>query len=344
VITHQPDAGPELSTRIRPAFLTPVDRESVQGDAPVTFVANVVLDDIDPATVTLTLRSNHDGDLWTGPLPVDTQVARMEVASMTSGFHRIELIATSGSETGRAVISVGVCVWAVAQNFDAPLDPAHWLMWGDASRHADGYVELTGNLRQRRGSVFNVDRALNQGDTTLRFRVATGHCNPAGTDCSFPDSDGADGFAMSVFDVDTVQELENILSIAGDGGCMSYGVSGPCGAAHVGGFHIEFDTWNNVEYSDPTVDDHVAITLDGDPSNHVLWTAVPNLEDNLWHQVEIQTRGSHISVWLDDALAIDGDVPGFSFKGGFIGFSGTTGYYTNFHRIDDLQVQEDCHF
>ena len=39
---------------------------------------------------------------------------------------------------------------------------------------------------------------------------------------------------------------------------------------------------------------------------------------------------------------IDQRVEGLDFKGGYIGFSGTTGYYTNFHRFDDLRTRPAC--
>ena len=54
--------------------------------------------------------------------------------------------------------------------------------------------------------------------------------------------------------------------------------------------------------------------------------------------------GEDVTVLMDDSIVIDGNVPGLSFKGGFIGFTGTTGYYTNYHRFDDLEVQEACTF
>ena len=40
---------------------------------------------------------------------------------------------------------------------------------------------------------------------------------------------------------------------------------------------------------------------------------------------------------------IDVQTPqGFSFRGGYIIFSGSTGYYTNFHRVDNLDIIHDC--
>jgi hypothetical protein len=305
------------------------------------FLGHVVLDDVNPSTVNVTLASERDGVVWSGMLP-EAQGLRIPVENLSAGFHRMVLTATSTTgETGRAAISIGVCRWSVAESFDEPLDPNIWETFGDAYRASGGWLEMTGNLTHKKGSIFNIGRELNRGDTRLRFKVSTGQCFTPGTSCR--SSDGADGFAMSVFDVDTVAALEALVADAGDGGCLMYGVSGVCGTHVVGGFHIEFDTWNNLEY-DPTDADHVAITLDGNPGNHVLWTPIGDLENNQWHQVEVALAGEHIEVELDSHVVIEGDVPGFSFKGGFIGFSGTTGNLTNYHRFDDLQVEENCRF
>ena len=82
--------------------------------------------------------------------------------------------------------------------------------------------------------------------------------------------------------------------------------------------------------------------LNGDPGTHHLWAEIPNIEDQQWHDVEINVNGASVLVLLDGAVVIDGQIDGLNFKGGYIGFSGTTGFYTNFHRIDDLQVREYC--
>ena len=113
-------------------------------------------------------------------------------------------------------------------------------------------------------------------------------------------------------------------------------------------FHIEFDTWynqfngGNEFHTDPTRQNHVAITLDGDPGNHVAVAETPAIEDNAWHEVELVIRGDRVRVELDGRSVIDQRVEGLDFKGGYIGFSGTTGYYTNFHRFDDLRTRPAC--
>ena len=123
----------------------------------------------------------------------------------------------------------------------------------------------------------------------------------------------------------------------------------------IDGFHVEFDTYYNSipphPHQDPTPEDHVAIhfngsldtDLDPDPNNEVsLWAAMPNLEDNFWHQIDVRVSGTNIQVDVDGQSVIDGTVPSYLFKGGMIGFSGSTGAVTNYHRFDDLVVRESC--
>ena len=167
---------------------------------------------------------------------------------------------------------------------------------------------------------------------------------------------------MSIFEVNTVDELQEIVSSAFGGSGLGYGVSGggadgtgtDYGTREVNAFHIEFDTWHNnydgsQRHTDPLRDNgtgtnnHIAITTNGNPGIHYLWEEV-NLEDNQWHQVEIRIEGSNVEVRWDDTVLMQDDVGGFTFKGGLVGFTASTGWATNYHSIDDLQVMESCTF
>ena len=230
------------------------------------------------------------------------------------------------------------------------MDPQDWLIVGNPSRtfrNEGGWMELTNNYQDTNGAIFNIGRSITPGNVVLRFKISTGQCPTPNTSCA---SNGADGFAMSVFQLGTTEELVTVLNDAYTGGGLGYGVAGPYGNTNLQAFHIEFDTWHNVYngnsqlHTDPTEADHIAVTLNGDPSVHHLVADVPDLEDNFWHQMEVRVVGEDVTVLMDDTIVIDGNVPGLSFKGGFIGFTGTTGYYTNYHRFDDLEVQEACTF
>ena len=53
-------------------------------------------------------------------------------------------------------------------------------------------------------------------------------------------------------------------------------------------------------------------------------------------------NGANILVLLDEVEVMNDFISDFSFRGGYIGFTGSTGYYTNYHRFDNLQILDDC--
>ena len=238
-----------------------------------------------------------------------------------------------------ADISLGICTYGDVESFDQPLSGGDWTVYGDAYWDAGGWLEMTGNLQGKKGAIFNTAEMVNPGDVEIHFSIWTG-----GNELLTPSpTTGADGFTMSVINAPTVTDLENVIATAGNGGCMGYGVSGECGNMSLDAFHVEFDTYYNngdVNY-DPTPQNHIAVMLDGDASNHVLW--VPQtLEDSQWHDVSIQTIGQQIIVNFDGVEVINSNVNDFQFHGGYIGFTGVTGWGTNFHRFDNLQIIQQC--
>ena len=83
--------------------------------------------------------------------------------------------------------------------------------------------------------------------------------------------------------------------------------------------------------------------LDDSPDNVVeLWAAVPELEDNEWHDVVITIAGNQLSVTWDEGVIIEGTVPNFNFKGGYLGVTSTTGGLYSYQRIDDLNIIDHC--
>ena len=114
----------------------------------------------------------------------------------------------------------------------------------------------------------------------------------------------------------------------------------------INAFHVEIDTvYNQGNYGqvvDPVYGNHIAVTLDGNPDTHYLYASVPTIEDQQWHEVTIEVTGSVVVVTLDGSEVINGEVEGLTFRGGYIGFSGVTGLYTNWHRFDNLQILDEC--
>ncbi|MFO7735837.1 MAG: hypothetical protein R6W70_06425 [bacterium] len=237
---------------------------------------------------------------------------------------------------------LGICKYPFGevQTFDSESMEDGWVYVGDAywdSDESNGWLELTGNEKNKKGVIYNKENVVHPGDITMKIDIRTGG-GPG---------EGADGFAMTVFDTDNSVTLEDYVNRVRSGGCLAYGVAGPyCGGEdpmEVFSFHIEFDTWYNSEtgLDDPTEENHIAITLNGHPGEHLL-SEETMLEDLQWHNLEISTKGSKVTVKKNGVEIIEGTIPDFSFRGGYIMFSGSTGASTNFHSIDNLEVIQEC--
>ena len=286
-----------------------------------------------PEALKVVISSSIEGELTT-LTPDFAGWASTQVTLTTPGWHKLSAIVINpDNEEYAEEIEIGLCSYGQPEAFDAGLVDPSWKVYGDAYFDNDGWLEMTGNSQGKHGAIYNVGEKVNPGDVELSFKIWTGDGL----------NSGADGFAMSVINVPTVFDLEEVIDMGASGGCLGYGVSGNCGPLTVDAFHIEFDTWKNDGNPnfDPSAGNHIAITLDGDPSNHVFWETVM-LEDAQWHEVVVKIVGQNITVHFDGELIIQGDLPTFQFHGGFIGFSGTTGWATNYHRFDDLHVKQAC--
>ena len=294
-----------------------------------TTVADTTVDDTDPADTGLE----------------DTEVADTETADTgaedtaiddTTDTTVADTTDTTVEDTTDTTIddTTPVCPEIPLLDFNADLSSSEWLIVGDAYREPAGWLELTGLAGGQQGAIFYLGSVLSRGDTEISLRVSTGQCILPGPCASL--ADGADGFALSIFGVGGVVELANLLAEARPGEGLGYAVT----PRAVDAFHIEFDTYHNA--IDPTLGNHVAITLNGDPTNHLLWTETPTLENNAWHDIVLRIAGAQVTVLMDGVTVIDADVPGLDFKGGYIGFTGSTGGSTNYHRIDDLQIVQAC--
>ncbi len=278
--------------------------------------------------------SDKDGVL--GASTPDAQgVVKLTTNKLSAGQHLIQLevknpqgIAATDART------IGVCAWSAPESFDTKLDGAKWKIYGDAYWDPGGWLEMTGNAQGKFGKIWNIAEYVQPGDVQISFKIATG----GGI------NGGADGFAMSVIDVKSVAELEAVLAKAGDGGCLGYGVSGACGKEKVSAFHVEIDTFKNAgdPNTDPTPENHIAVTLDGDPGKHWLWKETPGIEDLKWHTVTVEVKGAKVRVTLDTVELFNDAIPDFLFRGGYIGFTGSTGWASNYHRFDELKILQQC--
>lgn len=331
------DTGSAVS--LLTAEITAPDNGSlIEGGSAFT-LRGIAIDSVyDESELTAVWKSNVSGILGTSTPDADGEV---ELANVTLGlgWHVITL-EVENPKGQRAVdaVMVGSCEWSEPETFDQ--DFAGWVVFEDAYWNPEGWLEMTGIGQGKKGMIFRTDSTVDPGDVSISFSIRTG----GGI------NGGADGFAMSVYNAQDVAELETIIATAGRGGCLGYGVDNGCGSPsdlQVEAFHVEIDTFHNT-YSgghpmqDPTSSNHIAVTLDGNPDNHVLWANTPSIEDQKWHDVTVDIVGIHVTVTLDGDVIIDGDVPQLNFRGGYIGFSGTTGWASNWHSFDNLHVQQGC--
>jgi hypothetical protein len=273
--------------------------------------------------------SSIDGDLGTGTVSATGDVP-LTTDALSPGWHDISLsVAQDGTEVTDDY-PVGICTWPDLETFDTGI-PAGWTLFGDAYWDPSGWLEVTGIETSRAGQIYKTDEKIDPGDFAVEFAIATG----GGT------GGGADGFAVNIIDAPDPSALANIVNMASNGGCLAYGTDGdPCGTTPIDGFHIEFDTWYND--FDPTVSNHFAITLDGNPTVSYFWVDVPSLEDLTWRNIRVEVNNSDVIAFMDGVQIIQGTIPGFVFDGGYLGVSGSTGASTNYHRFDNLQLYDRC--
>jgi hypothetical protein len=99
------------------------------------------------------------------------------------------------------------------------------------------------------------------------------------------------------------------------------------------------DTFENVG-QDPTGEDHVMFTFDGDVDAPAAWAALPEMEDTGWHTMSVVVAAPRVTVSIDEIVYIDQELSGhFDFLA-YVGFTAGTGGLTNYHRIDALTVTE----
>ncbi len=276
---------------------------------------------------------------------------KISATPVSKGSHQFSLRMVGGGAscpTG-APVNVQVCGAEIVEEFTSTIAGGDWVAHGDAAWDAGGWLELTGNATSKGGAVYNKALYVQPGDVRMSMRIATG----GGV------NGGADGFAMTILEAKSPTDVDAYLGKAGNGGCLGYGVSGTCGSTKVEAFHVEIDTWLNK--GDPNDDppgltgnnnvmgagNHIAVHLDGDAGNALLWLPEPgkpaiHVEDLKWHTVTIVVQGDTLTIRLDDSVATTKKVSGLDFRGGFVIFSGSTGWATNFHRIDDLRILHQC--
>ena len=200
--------------------------------------------------------------------------------------------------------------------------------------HEDGYLVLSEGLAQHT-ALIDISRQVNPGNLHLAFRMNMGKCEDPEIAC-LNGGETADGFAISIFDVSTPQAMIDLIrNHTRSGGGMGYKLMNHITTDEpppaIDAFHLQFDAYYNHTsighpHDDPTQSPHVQVHLNGNlendldpsPDNEVsLWTEIPELVDNQWHDMAVIITGTTLKVMRDGALLFEGVVPDYTFKGGF---------------------------
>lgn len=307
-LTGTADQPPSLS------IVSPATGSTLDVGATTTFEASII-DDAGPAdSVSVRWESDVDGVLDTASADGSGVASFVWDGSVrSSGTHVVTLTATD--TCGNAVTAdVVVCQneGYLAEN----LDLSTWNFEGSAQWDGtNGWVELTGPTRGQSGTAFQTSTTVDSSNVQIEF------------DFFVSGGDGADGISITAIDSDRMTSF-----VGSSGGGIGYG--------GLPGWSIEVDTWHNAEHNDPTTADHLSLHLDGVVTAPLVWSDLPEMEDGNWHRMAVNVTGTRVTVDIDGSSYIDQAVPELTSFPAYVGFTGATGYYTNYHLIDALEVEE----
>lgn len=260
--------------------------------------------------------------------------------------------------------------------FDEDLDTVRWQIFGPAIRDPNGWLELTQNQLNTRGGIFWSGEAIQAGNLDIEFNFSTSKCTMPGV-CMIDRIRAGGGFAVNFWNIPSDQVEERWDSMRGLGHMTPQHILEELSMNRAESFHVSFDTYSNScasctmhapydgcgnHHFDPTPSNHVAIYTNGHSAVHgepdddgrycylgipneswgSYWAAFPQLDDGEWHHAHIVIQGTRINVSIDEQALIDFQFPTFSFKGGILSFSAGSGVNGNFHRIDQLRVNQLC--
>ena len=240
----------------------------------------------------------------------------------TPGDHTLTVTVTDTCGLS-ASATVKVCQQA---GFDESLlDIESWSFAGEARWDpVNDWLELTDDRMNIVGGAFTSAKAVSGDTLEITFLFYIG------------DGTGADGISLTALNTNVA------TSYIGGSGCgIGYGGDAPCtdGPA-LPGWSLEVDTWYN-EGQDPTSEDHIMFTFNGDVDDPAAWAILPEMEDNGWHTMRVVVDAPHVLAEIDGVPYIDQNITGGTFDfPAAIGFTAGTGSVTNFHLIDSLVVTD----
>ena len=302
-LSAEGDQAPSLQV------LNPYDGEIIEETR--VFEA-LVSDDLDsPELLTTQWYSSEDGVFSIDPPATDGSLQAIWSSGHQAGDHSIDVSITDscGNTTTE---SFGICQQMVYEVEN--LDVSTWNFEGTAQWDSqNSWVQLTSATENQAGSAFSTGQTVPGGQVEIEFLFY------------MSDGSGADGISLTALDVD------RMTSFFGDSG-------GGIGYAGLPGWSIEVDNYYNGH--DPTEEDHLTFSFDGDIYSPELWVALPDMEDGNWHQMRVLVQAPYVFVEIDYVTYIDQVINGFYNFDAYVGFTAATGSLTNAHLINSLVVTE----
>ena len=301
---------------------SPTSAQVIAENADLALLGYVHDDEQGAETLGITWAASIDGVVSTaGALADGTAAATWVAAGRTAGAQRLDLSATD--DCGLATTASADFCQEGASTYDA-LSLAAWHYEGAAYWDSGNtWIELTPAVTDQVGSAFETSTPVNADDVQIEFYFYIG------------DGSGADGISLTALDT------ARMTSYLGGTGCgIGYGGSADCTSGPaLPGWSLEIDTYYNSGV-DPTGDDHLAFTFDGDVDGYVAWATLPEMENTGWHLATVRILSPRLTVAIDGTTYIDQDVAGnFAFNA-FVGFTAGTGGDTNRHLIDELTITD----
>ncbi|MFT5684174.1 MAG: hypothetical protein ACI8RZ_005115 [Myxococcota bacterium] len=303
------DQPPSVDLDAASAIIAPGAIETLTGS---------VSDDDGADSLSLSWSSDVDGVLSTDGTDSTGAVSLdWDGAIQSSDSHTVTLTATDACGN-TASDDITFC-----QNegyTEENIDLASWEFTGNAEwDKKNSWVELTNDSSYQRGTAFQTSQTVSSDSVSIRFLFYAG----------VNDSGGADGLTLTAIDTTRMTTYQGA-----SGGSIGYG--------GLPGWTVEVDTWYNSEssYDEPTTADHVSFVIDGDSTSAgEISAAIHEVEDGLWHEMEVEVDGIHVTVKIDSITYLDDDVPAIVSFPAHVGFTAATGGSTNYHLIDALNVE-----
>ena len=287
-----------------------------------TTITAQINDDFDNVDVIpLVWTSNIDGYLGTSFSTPSGQATLPWHSGHTEGPHTITVTAKDSCEM-ESQDTLQVC-----QQYGyevESLDISTWHFEGVASWDTtNNWLELTPVVENAVGSAFSTAIPVSGDNVEIDFSFYIG------------DGTGADGISLTALD------MTRMSTFLGGTGCgIGYGGDASCTAGPaLPGWSIEVDTYFN-SGQDPTAEDHVMFTFDGDVDDPAIWAPLPEMEDNGWHTMRVVVNAPRVTVSIDGIDYINAELNGHFAFPSYVGFTAGTGGATNRHLIDSLTVTE----